>query len=221
MRKASEPGRFEPRWPVLLAILAEIALLAVLSSRVRILPVWIPYILFAMVLIPMIAVQFSGGKAAWLRVERVTTLIFVVAGAAITLVGLFSVINLVLGGSTELSGEELLSSSLVAWVTNVLMFSLLYWQIDRGSPEARVRRTGSRPDWAFPQEEASEDNVGPGWHPTYIDYLFLSFSTATAFSTTDTVPMKSRAKLLMMLEAAISLVTITAVASRAINILGS
>jgi hypothetical protein len=73
----------------------------------------------------------------------------------------------------------------------------------------------------FPQEDASEEDVGPGWRPTYIDYLFLSFSTATAFSTTDTVPMKSRAKMLMMLEAAISLVTITAVASRAINILGS
>jgi hypothetical protein len=221
MKNASEAASFEARWPVLLVILAEVALLVLLSSRIRILPVWVPYILFAMVLIPMIAVQLTRGKVVWLGVERVTTLIFVVVAAVVTLAGLASVIHLVLSGSTELSGEQLLSSSLAAWVTNVLVFSLLYWQIDRGSPEARVRRTGSRPDWVFPQEDASEEDVGAGWRPTYIDYLFLSFSTATAFSTTDTVPMKSRAKMLMMLEAAISLVTITAVASRAINILGS
>jgi hypothetical protein len=63
--------------------------------------------------------------------------------------------------------------------------------------------------------------VAPEWWPTFVDYLFLGYSTATAFSTTDVMPLTSRAKILMMLESAISLVTIVAVVSRAINILGS
>ena len=102
----------------------------------------------------------------------------------------------------------------------MLVFSLLYWHIDRGSPEARLLEGSRRPDWLFPQQEAPAEDVAADWRPNYIDYLFLSFSTATAFSTTDTMPMTSRAKMLMMLEAVISLVTITAVAARAINILG-
>jgi hypothetical protein len=220
MRKPPEARRFEPRWPPLLAILVVITLMVLLSSRLRVLPGWFPYVIVAIVFIPMAAVQLTKGGALWLRIERVTTLLFVVLAGVATLAGLANVIQRVLDGSTELSGEQLLSSSIAAWVTNVLIFSLLYWQIDRGSPEARVRHEGTRPDWVFPQEDASEEQVSPGWYASYVDYLFLSFSTATAFSTTDVVPMKSRAKLFMMLQAAISLVTITAVASRAINILG-
>jgi uncharacterized membrane protein len=78
-----------------------------------------------------------------------------------------------------------------------------------------------RPDWLFPQEGASTDNVPPGWSPVFVDYLFLSYSTATAFSTTDVMPLTSRAKMMMMLESTISLMTIVVVASRAINILGN
>jgi len=100
------------------------------------------------------------------------------------------------------------------------MFSLLYWQIDCGGPEARANNAGTKPDWLFPQEGAPED-APPDWRPTLVDYLFLGFSTATGFSTTDVIPVTSRAKMLMMLESTISLVTIVVVASRAINILGS
>ena len=122
--------------------------------------------------------------------------------------------------SGEIGGIQLLTSSVAIWVNNVLTFSLLYWQIDRGGPEARAANAGPKPDWLFPQEGARED-VPPDWRPTFVDYLFLGFSTATAFSPTDTLPLTSRAKLLMMLQTTISLVTIVAVMSRAINILGS
>ncbi|HEY9648016.1 MAG TPA: hypothetical protein V6C88_16695, partial [Chroococcidiopsis sp.] len=117
-------------------------------------------------------------------------------------------------------GLELLSSSVGIWITNVLTFSLLYWQVDRGGPETRINAIGRRPDWLFPQTGAPED-APPNWRPTFIDYLFLAFSTATAFSPTDALPLTSRAKIMMMLESIISLATIVVVASRAINILGS
>jgi hypothetical protein len=115
---------------------------------------------------------------------------------------------------------SLLASSIAVWVTNVTTFSLLYWEIDRGGPEARQNNAGTMPDWLFPQTGAPAEDVRPDWRPVFVDYLFLGYSTATAFSTTDVMPLTSRAKLLMMLESAISLATIVVVAARAINILG-
>jgi hypothetical protein len=120
--------------------------------------------------------------------------------------------------SGEIGGNQLLTSSISMWVINVLTFSLLYWQIDRDGPEARANNTSPRPDWLFPQDGAPKD-VPPDWRPTFVDYLFLGYSTA--FSPTDALPLTARAKMLMMLESAISRVTIVVVASRAINILGS
>ena len=96
---------------------------------------------------------------------------------------------------------------------------MLYWQLDRGGPGARENREQVRPDWQFPQT-GCPDNAPADWRPAFVDYLFLGYSTATAFSPTDALPLSSRAKLLMMLESTISLVTIVVVASRAINILG-
>jgi hypothetical protein len=101
------------------------------------------------------------------------------------------------------------------------MFSLLFWQMDRGGPGGRASASRRRPDWSFPQESASEDDVPPAWKPSYPDYLFLSFSTATAFSTTEVAPFTTRAKMFMMAEATVSLMTLALVAARAVNILGS
>jgi uncharacterized membrane protein len=98
---------------------------------------------------------------------------------------------------------------------------LLYWQIDRGGPEGRIDGAHDWPDWLFPQVGAPAGDVPGDWRPTFVDYLYLSYSTATAFSTTEVAPLTARAKLLMMLQSMISLTTIVLVASRAINILGS
>ena len=118
------------------------------------------------------------------------------------------------------TGIQLLASSVAAWALNVLLFSLAYWRLDRGGPEARANHANTRPDWLFPQQSVPE-YVPPDWYPTFVDYLFLAFDTATAFSPTDALPLTSRAKVLMMLQSTISLVTVIAVAARAINILGS
>ena len=80
-------------------------------------------------------------------------------------------------------------------------------------------RVITRPDWLFPQEGAPAEDVPRGGQPTFVDYLYLASSTATAFSTTDAIPLTSGAKLLMMLKGTISLITSVVVASRAINIL--
>jgi hypothetical protein len=204
-----------------LAILAVILLLIMLPERIRLLPIWAPYVLGFAVLVPISVVGLTAPKPLWLRVERTFTLFFVVLAGGLTLIDLARVIGEMVYRSAQVGGLQLLTSSIAVWVTNVLMFSMLYWQIDRGGPEARVNDAGTRPDWLFPQEEAPAEDVPHGWQPMFIDYLYLGYSTATAFSTTDAMPLTPRAKLLMMLESAIALVTLVVVASRAINILGN
>ena len=213
-------SHYEPRWPVVLTILTVILLLIMLPERIRLLPRWAPYVLGFTVLAPISIVGLTAAKPLWLRVERTFTLLFIVVAGGVTLADLASVIGQMVYRSAQVGGLQLLTSSVAVWVTNVLMFSMLYWQIDRGGPEARLNDVGIRPDWHFPREGSSSEDVPRGWQPAFVDYLYLGYSTATAFSTTDAVPLTPRAKLLMMLESTISLMTIVIVASRAINILG-
>jgi hypothetical protein len=221
LKDSAQAPRFEPRWPVGLAILGVLFLLMALPGRIKLFPNWTVYVVAVAVLAPMAAVGLTAARARWLRVERTVTLLFFVIGAVVTLANLGNLIGAMVHRPSDISGLQLFASSIAVWVTNVLIFSLLYWQIDRGGPEARANNAGTMPDWLFPQEGAPAEDVPPGWRPAFIDYLFLGYSTATAFSTTDVMPLTSRAKLLMMLESTISLATIVVVAARAINILGS
>ena len=220
MKEPAQLFRIEPRWPVALTLLAVILLLAFMPERVGLFPKWLPYVFGIAIFVPMTAIGLTAGKARWLRIERTILLLFIVVTAGGTLANLANLIYVMVRRSAEIGGAQLLTSSIAVWVTNVLMFSLLYWQIDRGGPESRVNNASTQPDWLFPQAGAPED-APPDWRPTFVDYLFLGFSTATAFSTTDIMPLTSRAKMLMMLESTMSLGTIVIVASRAINILGS
>ena len=219
-RQAGEP-HFERRWPVALAFLAVSLLLALLPARIVVVPRWAALGAGIAMLTPIVAVGLTGGRERWLRVERVVTFLFFGVTAVFTIINLANLISAIINRSGEVTGIELLTSSVAVWISNVLVFSLLYWQMDRGGPEARVNRRPARTDWLFPQQGAPAEDVPSGWRPQYVDYLYLSYSTATAFSTTDVMPLTARAKLLMMLESSISLVTLVVVGARAINIFGS
>jgi hypothetical protein len=211
------PTRMEPRWPVAVTALVVLLLLIVLPWRIRVFPVWVSYVGVIALIVPMAAIHLASETPRWLRIERATTLLFCVIAESATLMTLVRLLSAMVRGSREISGNQVLTSSVATWVMNVLTFSLLYWQIDRGGPASLTNPT--RRDWFFPQEVA--DHVLPKWLPAFVDYLYLAYSTATAFSSTDVLPLTPRAKLLMMLESAISLVTTVAVAARAINILGT
>jgi uncharacterized membrane protein len=173
------------------------------------------------VLVPIAAVWLTANSARWGRVERAGVLLFFLVKGVANVATLAYLVDVMVRRSTELGGLQLLASSTAVWVNNMLVFALLYWQVDRGGPEGRVRYTGTRPDWLFPQEGAPTGAVPSGWQPVFVDYLYLGYSTATALSTTDAMPLTARAKLLMMGESMISLATVVVVVSRAINILGS
>jgi hypothetical protein len=220
MKEQGQAPSFERRWPIALAILAALLLLAALPGRIKMFPSWVPVAAGIVVLGSMTAAGLARARPRWLLLERWITLLFVVFTGASMLATLAFLVRAMVFRPTEVTGLQLLTSGIAVWVTNVLIFSLLYWQIDRGGPEARGDRAGALPDWLFPQVGAPE-SAPPGWQPRFVDYLSLGYSTATAFSATEVAPMTSRAKLLMMLESTISLVTLVLVASRAINILGN
>jgi uncharacterized membrane protein len=110
----------------------------------------------------------------------------------------------------EIEAPRLLATAVSIWLTNVLTFALLYWAIDGGGPERRLRDPGGPRDLAFP---------GDLRRPRYAEYLFLAFNTATAFSPTDTMPLTTRIRMMMMVESVVSLLALAIAGARAINIM--
>jgi hypothetical protein len=221
MSMAEEAPAAEARWPVALVIVLVLGLLDVLPGRVRLFPPWVLYVVGVGVLTPLLGVAMRHQSVAWARIERAVSFVFIMFAFSCNLMMLLELIFDMVRRSQTVNGLQLLTSSIALWAMNVLMFSLLYWQLDRGGPNQRVNGPEQRPDWLFPQDQAPPEMIKPGWRPKFIDYLFLGFSTATAFSTTDAMPLRSRAKLAMMFESSISLVTLVVVAARAINVLGA
>jgi len=132
-------------------------------------------------------------------------------------VSLVELIHALLYQVSRVSGRPLVIASVPIWLTNVIAFGLWYWELDRGGPVARLVADHRQPDFLFPQ--MSTPGAAPGWTPRFIDYLYTSFTNATAFSPTDTMPLTSWAKILMMLQSLASLLTVAIVISRAVNIL--
>jgi hypothetical protein len=130
---------------------------------------------------------------------------------------LVELIRALLIGTAE-NGRTLLLDAVNIWVTNIIVFALWFWGIDGGGPAVRATQGQPAFEFLFPQATVARQTAQP-FSPGFVDYLFLSFTNATAFSPTDTLPLSHRAKLLMMAEAMISLLTIAFVAARAVSIL--
>ena len=154
--------------------------------------------------------------AKWLRVVTIAMIALISLDTAIVTIRLVSAILRTLP-FTE-NARTLLVSGSAIWLTNVIAFALWYWEVDRGGPVGRVRGPQVMPAFAFP-EMINPGLVEEGWYPKFVDYLHLSFNTATSFSPSDVSGIKSWAKLTMMLEESISLVVALLVVARAVNIL--
>jgi uncharacterized membrane protein len=213
--------RGEPRWPVVFAVLAVCSLLMLLPARVRTLPPRTPLILIAVIIAPMIGAGIKGASdRRWLVLERTVSITAAIVLGVVNLLILLAIVRAMVSETGQTSGIQLLSSGSAVWLTNILVFSLAYWQLDRGGPEARANGSRVLPDFLFPNDSAP-DHVLPDWKPAYVDYLALSFATATAFSPTDVPPLTPAAKLLLMAESLISLATLAMIVSRAVNVLGA
>ena len=153
------------------------------------------------------------------RLVRILAISLTAFSTLINFVALVLLIEAILTGHAG-TGRALLIDAINIWTTNVVIFALWYWFLDRGGPSSRGLVPTHKRDFLFTQQQQSAEAGGfSEWLPGFIDYLFLAYTNATAFSPADTFPLTVRAKLLMMAESAISLITIALVASRAVGIL--
>lgn len=210
--------RGETRWPAALAVAAVAVVQLVLPGSLVPGPNWLLPAAEGVLVAGLLAADPSRltRESKDLRALALLVIGVVGAGNAVSLVILLD--TLVTGGFT--TGTTLLGSAAAVWLTNVVVFGLLYWELDRGGPLGRVgaRPAPAYPDLLFPQD-TSPDTAPPGWRPDFFDYLFVSLTSSTAFSPTDTMPLTRRAKLLMGSQSLVSLLTVGLVVARAVNVL--
>jgi hypothetical protein len=166
----------------------------------------------------MIMVTVSADNDIWLRVERVAIMLLASVYAGNTAAELGDMIGIIAVHPPETRSVSLLTSSFAIWITNVPTFSLLCWQIDAGGPSRIARGVARRPDWLFPRRRPANSRRQIGGRPTSMIYRWRSIRRWT-FSPTDVLPLRRRAKALMMFESAISLLTLVLVAARAVNVI--
>jgi hypothetical protein len=208
------PG--EHRWPAAVAVAATIGLQLLMPAQV------VPdtrFVLPALELVLLVGLMVVNP----FRVDRESTALRTGSLALTGLVALANGWSVVLLVDDLLTGRpatpaELLGAGGAIWLTNVLAFGLVYWELDRGGPAARAAAARDRPDFLFPQMQAPEI-AGRDWEPAFVDYAYLSFTNATAFSPTDVLPLSRWAKLTMAVQAGVSLVVVVLVVARAINAL--
>jgi uncharacterized membrane protein len=210
--------RGERRWPVTLSVVGAIVLQFLLPARfTEPLP---RYLLPGLEVALLIGLSIANP----VRIERRGRMI---RAASIVLIALITFANVVsavlliraiLDGQAGGSAAPLFGTGASIWATNVIAFALWYWEFDRGGPVQRAHGTLRHPDLMFPQM-VSPQLTSADWEPQFVDYLYLAFTNATAFSPTDVMPLARWAKLTMLVQAAVSLAVGALVIARAVNIL--
>ncbi len=178
--------------------------------------VWLVPIVPELLLLVALAWHKPRHRLEQMGVRREVELVLLCLLGVTNAVLVLGVIASLLRGD-ERSGSQLLLKAVTVWATNVVTFGLGYWMVDGGGPVRRLRSSPAAPDFQFPQME-NPDLAEPGWRPHLVDYVYVSFTNALAFSPTDAMPLSHRAKLLMLSESALSSLTILLVAARAVNI---
>lgn len=222
----THPG--EPRLPAAVAIVAAIVLYAALPSQLLLGPRFVVPGLEMVLFIPLLLAnpRRMSRQNRWLRRLSIALLLLIAVSNLIALVLLIR--QLVIGEAT--AGGQLLGAAGQVWFTNVLVFALAFWELDRGGPITRVRMERPRlpdADFRFPQDEdhdaitevARRSSSKSGWTPGFLDYFYVSVTNSSAFSPTDTMPLSARAKLLMAVESVSALILSVLVVSFGVGLL--
>lgn len=180
--------------------------------------IWLLVGIPALLLTIDVSLTFSGRGLVRTRKAALFLLGLLVLGNFIALATL--VAGLITTSSEDLGGGELLLTGFAIWTTDVIVFALLFWELDAGGPAVRLQVRRATLDFQFPQDE-NPQLAQKGWSPMIWDYAYLSLTNGIAFSPTDVMPLSLRAKAAMGAESAISAVTVLLVAARAVNTLGT
>ena len=210
------PG--ERRWPVTVTVIAAIVLQVLLPPHLtQPLPRWLLPALEGALLVGLsianpVRIERRGKAVRAASIALILLITIANAASAVLL------IRAILSTKGVSHAGPLLATGASVWATNVIAFALWYWEFDRGGPVHRALATFQHPDLMFPQMAAPE-LAAPDWEPRFVDYLYLSFTNATAFSPTDVMPLARWAKLTMAVQSAVSLAIGALVIARAVNIL--
>jgi hypothetical protein len=207
----------ENRLPAAAAVAVAIALQVALPNQLTFHPTWLLPLLEGALLIGL----FVANPRKIDRESRVLRAASLILTAVVSVDTVWSAAQLIRGlldKSIGSSAGPLLSNGASIYLTNIIVFGLWYWEFDRGGPVARLKGTDPFPDFLFPQM-TSPNMAPPDWAPTFVDYLYVSFTNATAFSPTDTMPLSRWAKSAMAVQAGVSLAIGALVVARAVNIL--
>jgi hypothetical protein len=202
-----------PRWPATVAMFVVAGLLALVSDRLTLGPSWLTLAVVLVLTVP-ITIASLRERHDWRR-----RLAFTGLGTTTLLVAASAVLLVQQLLTAVIEPSSLLFGAAAIWVANCVVFAVWYWEIDGGGPAKRRRDGHVSSDFLFPQLQIGDGTSSGGWWPGFIDYLFVAWNASTAFSPTDTLILTRRAKVLMMIQSLMSLVTIAVLAARAINTL--
>ena len=208
----------ESRWPILAALLVAMALPFLMPASYSPGARWLLPLVEGALLVAAVSADPGGidKRSGHIRRLRIAVIMIIVFGAAWATSWL--AVDLVRGENVTDSAGELLAAGSLVWIDLVIAFGFLYWELDSGGPGRRARQVTPYPDLAFPQH-LNPDVAPPGWRPLFVDYLYLGYTNAIAFSPTDVMPLAHWAKATMALESGASLVILGLVIARAVNIL--
>ncbi|MDQ2698780.1 MAG: hypothetical protein M3Y46_08310 [Actinomycetota bacterium] len=217
MAKVGDRSGPEHRWPVVAYVVVIIVIWLVLPDELQFVPRWVVPAMALVILLPLIVFNPK-------RLDTQTTWsrwIGVLFAAGLVLVNQLHIALLIVElVNDDADGPNVLVVALAVWITNVIAFAILFWELDDGGPVARrvLGTDDAAPqDFLFPQQGL--ERIAPGWKPVFFDYVSFSLSTMMAFSPTDVMPLTTRAKALMSYEALTGFVLLALVISRAVNIL--
>jgi uncharacterized membrane protein len=201
-----------PRWTAIIGTLVLAVLYLVFPDKLVIGPKWLLLVVEVILLLPLALSRITRRTLP----HKAIRILAMTALAAVTLALASGVALLIITLPENRQPRGLLGSAALLWVFNILVFALWYWEIDGGGPLKRHLAGHQAADFMFPQQA----NGNPGnWIPYFLDYVFLAFTGATALSPADTFPLTRKAKVLMMVEAVLSMTMIVLLAARAVNIL--
>jgi uncharacterized membrane protein len=210
------PPEAEPFWPAQLSVLVAIGIQLLLPARLTAGPTWLVPSLEGLLLLGMFVVTPNVVEDEHPRRRRIALGLTAFVSAA-NIFSLGALTHYLLHHNVA-DGNRLIIAGVLIRLTNLLIFALWFWEMDRGGPGKRAAGHDGPPDFLFPQ--MSDDRIEPrDWRPKYIDYLYVSLTNNTAFSPTDTMPLTPMAKIVMGVQSVVSLLTIGLIVSRAVNIL--
>ncbi len=198
------------------AVLVLMGFALVAPARLSIVPGWLLASVEGLLLIALIVgdpgrIDRTG---PW---QRRTSIALVVVLLASTLGSTALLIyDMAIGSPLTNAADQLLLAGAKVWLGNNIAFAILYWEFDGGGPAVRAHGLPRYPDLAFPQQ-LNPELARPGWRPEFLDYLYVGFTTASAFSPTDTMPLAHWAKVAMGSQALVSFIVVGLILARAVN----